>query len=326
MKNIIDIKVGYLCNNHCLHCAIGDSKRDLQKENKNTDLNTSEVLSLIEKNAGNYSACVLTGGEITIRKDCIQIINHALKFYDSVQIQTNGRRITEDFLNKIDDVRRCFFAVAIHGPEEVHDVITQVKHSYTQTIRGLEALSKRSVGVCLKFVLSKINYKYCQHVVELAHQFGIARINVAYVHACGDARLNKEKLLVSYEDIKPYVTDALVLSEKYGIWTDLETFPMCKIDSRFYHCSDDMYMERTICVPVNQQSFDWEYTRKQLNKIHHTQCENCVFERICEGPWEEYNLSEMVPMYPNKPKLTGSKSDIIKKLKLMRGIDFCVEK
>lgn len=87
----------------------------------------------------------------------------------------------------------------------------------------------------MKFVLSCVNYKDIDYVVQLADQLNFRRINIAYVHGCGDARVNIDQLFVPYEEIQPYITRALEKSEQYRIFTDLETFPLCKIDPRFYN-------------------------------------------------------------------------------------------
>lgn len=149
--------------------------------------------------------CVLTGGEITLRKDCAQLINKAISLYKSVQIQTNGRRITQQLIDSICDLKKCNFAVAVHGSQPIHDAITRVKNSYTQTVEGLKVLSRAHAETCLKFVLSRVNYKDIDHVVQLDDQLDFRRINIAYVHGCGDARVNIDQLLVPYEEIQPYV-------------------------------------------------------------------------------------------------------------------------
>lgn len=320
MKSVADIKVGYLCNNRCLHCAIGDMKRDLEQDRVSTDLTTEQVFQLLEQQSKDADCCVLTGGEITLRKDCAQLINKAISLYKSVQIQTNGRRITQQLIDSICDLKKCNFAVAVHGSQPIHDAITHVKNSYTQTVEGLKVLSRAHAETCLKFVLSRVNYKDIDHVVQLADQLDFRRINIAYVHGCGDARVNIDQLLVPYEEIQPYVTRALEKSEQYGIFTDLETFPLCKIDPRFYYCSDDVYMGKTVCTPVHEDSYDWEYARKVQNKTKPEQCAKCFFRNVCEGHWSEYNLSEMQPMYTNRPPLSGPNEIIIKKLKLMKAL------
>lgn len=319
MTAAVDIKIGYLCNNHCLHCAIGDLKRDLEMKNTRVDLTTDQVFKILEQQSSIAPVCVLTGGEITIRKDCAQLINKATSLYKLVQIQTNGRRITPKLINSINNLDQCSFAIAVHGPESIHDLITQVKHSYKQTLNGINLLSQTAAETCLKFVLSQYNYKHVDHVIELAQQFNIHRVNIAYVHGCGDARVNLDKLLVSYEQIYPYVTAALEKSEQYGIFTDLETFPMCKIDPRFYTCSDDVHMNSVFCTPVHQQTYNWDI-RRTANKKKSEPCKKCFFKNVCEGPWNEYNLSEMQTMHPEKAPLSGDRETVVRKLKLMKAL------
>ena len=70
-----DLKVGYSCNNRCKHCVIEDSKDKLVSQNTTVDLSTDECLKQIEfafEKGAQY--IVLTGGEVTIRKDFKMLI------------------------------------------------------------------------------------------------------------------------------------------------------------------------------------------------------------------------------------------------------------
>lgn len=116
MKSVADIKVGYLCNNRCLHCAIGDMKRDLEQDGVSTDLTTEQVFQLLEQQSKDADGCVLTGGEITLRKDCAQLINKAISLCESVQIQTNGRRITQQLIDSICDLKNVTLLLPFMDP------------------------------------------------------------------------------------------------------------------------------------------------------------------------------------------------------------------
>lgn len=69
MAQLVDLKVGFTCNNNCIHCVISDkfSERDLA---------LSEVQSIINEYIAQYGTIklTLTGGEITIRHDFMDIM------------------------------------------------------------------------------------------------------------------------------------------------------------------------------------------------------------------------------------------------------------
>lgn len=103
MKSVADIKVGYLCNNRCLHCAIGDMKRDLEQDGVSTDLTTEQVFQLLEQQSKDADGCVLTGGEITLRKDCAQLINKAISRTFCSASQLTGELSVDDIIQHIRD-------------------------------------------------------------------------------------------------------------------------------------------------------------------------------------------------------------------------------
>ena len=89
-----DLKVGYACNNKCKHCVIDDSKDRLIDQKENINLTTEECFSQIDemvaKGIGNI---ILTGGEVTIRKDFRELIDKCVKHGLAITIQTNGRNL-----------------------------------------------------------------------------------------------------------------------------------------------------------------------------------------------------------------------------------------
>jgi len=64
-----DVKVGFSCNNNCLFCFI---------PKKTIDRNTREIKNtLLQCKIDGVEKIVITGGEPTIRKDIIQILEYA---------------------------------------------------------------------------------------------------------------------------------------------------------------------------------------------------------------------------------------------------------
>ena len=70
MAQLVDLKVGFTCNNNCIHCVISDkfSEREL------TLLEIQDIINGYIEQYGTIQL-TLTGGEITIRKDFVEIMN-----------------------------------------------------------------------------------------------------------------------------------------------------------------------------------------------------------------------------------------------------------
>ena len=119
-----DVKVGYSCNNKCKHCVIDDSKDKLITNKEKIDLSTDECISLI-KDAAQHNAdgVVLTGGEVSIRKDFDRLLNECVNRNLAITIQTNGRRFSNDSLIRlINPINNIRFVIALHGSNAVtHD-------------------------------------------------------------------------------------------------------------------------------------------------------------------------------------------------------------
>lgn len=318
--NKIDLKVGYLCNDNCIHCAIAHARRDLKAKQIETELTTEQVKAQIDLyHDKQYDTIILTGGEITIRKDFLEIVQYASQRFKAVDIQTNGRKLATDanleVLSKLDNVH---YIVAIHGPNsDVHDSITRKKHSFEQTtnsIKKMVALPNHP-SVLAKFVLSNLNKQYICQTVRLASELGCEKINIAYMHGCTDDYQLLDQLLPSYKEITPIVDQAFDLGDQLGIYVTVETFPLCTVKPSRYDRVDDLLLptfELTV-QPVNEKDYQWNSVRVDSNKLKQQQCLSCGFQLNCEGPWEEYwdvrkgeglnppiNNGHIIPIVPDR--------------------------
>ena len=93
MAQLVDLKVGFTCNNNCIHCVISDKFSE-------RDLTLLEIQDLINGYIEQYGTIqlTLTGGEITIRKDFLDIMRFVQqKKYEGlitfVDMQTNARML-----------------------------------------------------------------------------------------------------------------------------------------------------------------------------------------------------------------------------------------
>jgi len=190
------LPLGYLCNNNCIHCFLPYQDNVLTKS-----LGQIEEDFLKAKSMG-IDRVSLTGGEPTIRKDIFEIIHLCKKLeFDIIQLQTNGRMLSyKNFCDKLIKSGVNDFAVSIHGhTAEIHDSITQVKGSFSETVKGIENLMKaaphlRKEHILANLVISKFNYKFLPEIVEFFHEKGFNIIELEYPRIMGNAKRNVDKI------------------------------------------------------------------------------------------------------------------------------------
>ena len=127
----LDIKVGYTCNNNCIHCVIKPNVMGMNKEGSKLDLTTEEVKANIEDALKmGVKDIVLTGGEMTMRDDfleLIQFLEDKVAEYGlcpCISLQTNGRELGR-YVEFINGTTLDFnYVIALHSSkEELHNKI-----------------------------------------------------------------------------------------------------------------------------------------------------------------------------------------------------------
>ncbi len=313
-----DLKVGYSCNNKCKHCVIDDSKDKLIQQKKCIDLTTDECIKQIDDSlAEGISGIVLTGGEVTIRKDFPQLVTKCLEHDLAITVQTNGRKLSdESIIDVIKDINKIRFVVALHGDTaDVHDEITQVKGSFEETCNGIKAMCELGKLVILKIVISKINAQDLPGIVKLASELGVKYICFAFPHGQGAARKNFDEVMPTYTYLKPYINELIAVAKEKEINIEFEAIPFCIIPHSMHMVGELKYFDGdTICNQVKEDMFQWSEVRKSIKRKGEN-CINCDMGEFCEGPWSEYveafGTDELKPIaFPE-----GKKKLIVERMK-----------
>lgn len=141
-----DVTATLACNNDCVFCP-----RDVLRS---IHVPSPALCSSLKAMRAEADAVVLTGGEVTIRKDFLDLVSYCRELgYSSVGIVTNGRMLSrEGFAAEALEAGLTDAAVSIYSHEpEVHDKITRVKGSCLQSWLGLaRALAARADGRALR--------------------------------------------------------------------------------------------------------------------------------------------------------------------------------
>ena len=286
-----DLKVGYSCNNDCIHCVVAD-KRETE------DLTTEKIKEIIRGRGKNDVIC-FTGGEPTIRSDFIEIIKYAKERCGGVVLQTNGVRFSdEDFAREaakyIDSI-----LIAVHSfNSRVHDKIVQQNGMHDKTVRGLKNIVKLKIPHKTQTVISSLNINYLKETYDFIQSISPdTKMNMTYPHLMGNAYNNKELVSVPYSKIKKDIHRAL---EAYGDKIDTEAIPPCYLYP--FHdivkSSEEDLIELKKKKEKRMQGVDFgdklcpikdDYVSLMLSdRRKGFKCGACIFNEKCAGVWKEY--------------------------------------
>jgi len=165
-----------------LPTLLGNSQAFLNK--KEITINEiSEVVSSVPR----FSLVSLTGGEPLVREDFLQIVDTITK-RNKLTLVTNGTLLSESIAqNIVKSGSKSFLSnglfllvFSIHGTEDTHDDICQVKGSFKQALRGLRYVqaAKKTQGkryplICLNCVVTQWNYHILSEIFELAENLQV---------------------------------------------------------------------------------------------------------------------------------------------------------
>jgi len=285
MGKRLDLKVGYSCNNNCWFCAQGDKKLLGDK----TLAEIKRDLELAKKNS--CDEVVLTGGEPTIRKDFLEVVAYAKELgYKEIQIQTNGRMFFyKDFCKDAIKAGATEFGMALHGDiPEVHDFLTRSPGAFKQTVQGIKNLKELGQRVISNSVIVKANYSRAPKIAKLLCDLEVLQYQMAFVHGSGSAGDNYESVMPFKSLAVPYMIDALRVGIERGVQVMIEAVPPCLLPGYEQYASEHFiprYQE------VREKTFviaDFGKVRKEELKLKFPQCNECIYNKVCEGPWKEY--------------------------------------
>jgi MoaA/NifB/PqqE/SkfB family radical SAM enzyme len=280
----VDVKTGFCCNNRCAFCVQG------QKRKTYGNRSTEEVRDTLRQAREDSDSIVFTGGEVTIRKDFLDLVRYAHELgFRHIQIQTNGRMFAyRPFAEKTVAAGATEFSPAIHGPNaEIHDSLTRAEGSFRQTVEGIRNLKALRRRIIMNSVITEPNYRHLPATARLFLSLGVNQFQFAFVHALGTAGENFEWIVPRKSLVEPYVKEALTLARQAGVPAFTEAIPYCFMRGFEKHVAERIIPRTKIFdqLVVVDDYTDYRWTE---GKVKGPPCENCAVRESCEGPWREY--------------------------------------
>jgi len=158
----VQLDLTYRCNERCIHCYLDHDDHG--------EMTTAEIKDLLDQMAdAGVFYLTISGGEILMRRDFFEILEHARVRTFCVKLKTNGVLIREKEAARLRElgVETVQISIYSHRPE-VHDAITKMPGSFRQSIDAVRFLRKQGLTVTMANVLMVQNAHDYQSVRALA--------------------------------------------------------------------------------------------------------------------------------------------------------------
>lgn len=160
------VEIADRCNEACVHCY--------QVQGQKGELTTDEWKRILDELAElGVLLLTISGGEATLRKDFLELVEHARAKRFGVKIYTNGLRVDRAMAQRLGELAVQEVQISLYSPRaEIHDEITRVPGSFDKTVAAVRHLREAGVAVMVKTPLMQSNAGDMDAYIELAQSIG----------------------------------------------------------------------------------------------------------------------------------------------------------
>lgn len=161
------VELTYGCNLKCVHCYNPKNISSVQ-----IDFDKMKQIIDEARDLGVFKI-TFSGGESTLHKNFMEIIEYARSKRMSVEIFTNGQTLYDnsELFNRLVKSYPYRIGLSLYSLEkDTHEKVTSVKNSHQKTLDVIKKLRARNVNVQVKNFLLNINCKDCVSVKKFANE------------------------------------------------------------------------------------------------------------------------------------------------------------
>lgn len=227
-----------VCNSNCIICPSSEASR---RKTAETDMNS--LMEIARHIPSDTPHLTITGGEpFMVGEKIFPFINFLKEKFTNTEFLflTNGRvfaisRYVDMFKESMPF--NSITAVPIHGScGEIHDKISQTKHSFLQAKQGVKNLLRKDIKVELRLVVNRLNIDDFENIANLIiNEFkGISYVSIMAMEMTGCARTNKDKVWIPYRKSFGTISGAIHTLISSGVDVKLYNFPLCTVNRAYW--------------------------------------------------------------------------------------------
>lgn len=281
-----NLKLCSVCNNDCIHC-------NTKLEDNIENLIFEEVQKLVD-DIPCGETILLKGGEITIRKDFLDIIEYCGLKGHKIILQTNGTGLSEEIIQKIKPFVKKVYLSIYSSNSYIHDLITRTyneKSTFKKTMQALKNLYEYSIPFETQTIISKINMATLYDTFNfIQRECPGVFMHLIYPHPIKNIWENKILTCVSFKELKPFIQPCF---RDFGPFLIVESIPPCYIFPFYQNIGSnlDALIKNKLLKNKNYHKYEDEEKYPVENfdfKRKGPKCVNCFYFSECLGVWKEY--------------------------------------
>ncbi|HEY1206225.1 MAG: radical SAM protein [Bryobacteraceae bacterium] len=207
----VHLDLTWRCNEDCVHCYLDHGGTP--------EMDTAEVKNLLDQLAASGTFFLsLSGGEILLRPDILEIVEHARSLLFSLTLKTNGILLTAAHARRFASlgVSQVHISLYSHRPE-VHEGITRVPGSFVRSLDAIRLLVSHGVKARITDVLIRQNLDDYPQVQALGAELGVETKIDATVGPSFDGDFSLCSLRIPFDGLQKVFRDP-------GVVDDIESF------------------------------------------------------------------------------------------------------
>jgi radical SAM protein with 4Fe4S-binding SPASM domain len=197
----VHIDLTMRCNERCIHCYRVIERRP--------ELTTDELKALLEDVArAGTLYLTFSGGEVFLRADLFELIEHARRLHFDVRLKSNALLITPEKAGRLRRLGVRQVDISIYSVEPaVHDWVTKVPGSLERSLEGAALLRDAGITVKLNCPLMKQNVGQYKAIRALAERLGLLSGFDPMITAKNDGDTSPVALRITRKDLMQVLQD-----------------------------------------------------------------------------------------------------------------------
>lgn len=161
------------CNFRCIHCLYNDTEYSAQN-----DLTTSEAMNLADSLINDFriSGILLTGGEIFLRKDTMDIIRKFKENNVSVKMATNAALLDDSQIDCLAEMLNPYIdGMQISLDGATHETYKKIRQTnlFEKVISNIKKLAERNITITISCTVNTVNYNEIEEIYKLSSELGV---------------------------------------------------------------------------------------------------------------------------------------------------------
>lgn len=171
---IVCVDVTDQCNYRCLHCYNNSGKAS------NDLLSDGEILDVIKQIIEFKPTVIcLCGGEPTLRKNYLQLIEECSKNGVTVNMVSNGSLLDRESLYDIKRAGLNTLQISLDGVNNTqHDTFRGYYGAFEKAVNAIQSGIKSGLRVITSFVPNKMNVRTIGKYLEICYELGISEVRI----------------------------------------------------------------------------------------------------------------------------------------------------